>query len=285
MFMRRRHCCWEMHTDRLVQPVRDQCVEITHTGSQPWPTSTGGLAPGPGAGSLQSTSVDPVSTGPRRQGGWLGFQPATNQTFTRTVWFLAMVRITNRQRRRLIGRVYSRHINQRPCDFLIGTPERPYLLRWFIVRKGRFWNGLSSVQRHRLLNMDEPDGGKSVGRLSWNAYIHIFMRSDDDRALHDHPWPWMTCILDGSYWEHIPLHRSDPAGPTRCIKRNPGDVVFRPWAPTPHCVELVDEQPVTTIFITGPKLRDWGFWCKQGWRHWQDFMASDDGISSRGCED
>lgn len=45
-----------------------------------------------------------------------------------------------------------------PCDFTIGGHERPYLLRWFIIPRNRFFN----------------------------IYLHKFLRSDDDRALLDH---------------------------------------------------------------------------------------------------
>jgi hypothetical protein len=37
----------------------------------------------------------------------------------------------------------------------------------------------------------------------FNIYLHHFLHSDDDRALHDHPW-WNVSILlrSGSYVEH-----------------------------------------------------------------------------------
>ena len=38
---------------------------------------------------------------------------------------------------------------------------------------------------------------KAKGRI----YLHHFLRSDHDRALHDHPWNFVSIILRGGYWE------------------------------------------------------------------------------------
>ena len=31
-------------------------------------------------------------------------------------------------------------------------------------------------------------------------------------------------------------------------------------------------KPSWSLFITGPKLRTWGFWCPKGWMHWEKFV-------------
>ena len=74
---------------------------------------------------------------------------------------------------------------------------------------------------------------------------------------------------------------------------------WRPWAPwriivrhaaTAHRVELLPaatgsgEMPVWTIFLTGPRVREWGFHCKGGWRHWREFLNRDYGKPVRGCD-
>src|SRR5690606_10870352 len=41
-----------------------------------------------------------------------------------------------------------------------------------------------------------------VSRLLPNLYVHVFLRDDDDRALHDHPSWAVSLLLDGSYLEH-----------------------------------------------------------------------------------
>jgi hypothetical protein len=43
--------------------------------------------------------------------------------------------------------------------------------------------------------------------------------------------------------------------------------------------------PCWTLVITGRVVRDWGFHCPQGWRHWREFTAQDDyGQVGRGCD-
>jgi hypothetical protein len=51
-----------------------------------------------------------------------------------------------------------------------------------------------------------------------------------------------------------------------------------------HRLELINGHPAETLFITGPKVRDWGFHCPNGWVHWRDFVANDGiGAIGRGC--
>lgn len=133
-------------------------------------------------------------------------------------------------------------------DLVITHPgaDVPYLQRWYIVPRN--------------------------DRM--NVYLHRFLRSDDDRALHDHPWPNISWLLEGEYREHTPqgvFHRS--AG---CyVMREPTDS---------HRIELIDDQPVTSLFFTGPKEREWGFHCPQGWVHWQEFLGAYDGSAEgKGC--
>lgn len=169
-------------------------------------------------------------------------------------------------RSRLIARVLKRLIDatlKRPPDFIIGGPERPYMLRWYLIPRNRFFN----IYRHRIL------------------------RSDDDRALHDHPW-WsfsiclsgaMTEILsaDGSRWRVV------HAGDFRLRSAAAGHrLVLHPLRVRCRDGRVIrTERPCETLFVTGPKIREWGFWCPNGWRHWKDFTAPDDkGQVGRGCE-
>lgn len=153
---------------------------------------------------------------------------------------------------------------KRPPDFIIGPAEKPYLLRWWIIPRNRWFN----------------------------IYLHKFLRSDDDRALHDHPWASCSIILNGGYFEHTP---------NRMFWRNQGGVYFR-RATAAHLVELDIDwrkqipgsgiyplKPVWTLFITGPKVREWGFHCPKGWRHWREFYGVPEGEAhggeiGKGCE-
>jgi hypothetical protein len=50
---------------------------------------------------------------------------------------------------------------------------------------------------------------------------------------------------------------------------------------------MVDgSEEIVTFFFTGPVWRHWGFHCKNGWRHWKDFVGFRDehsNIQGRGC--
>lgn len=107
-----------------------------------------------------------------------------------------------------------------------------------------------------------------VPRNAWsNLYLHEIVRSDDDRALHDHPWDNRSFVLFGGYIEHTPEGR---------IERRPGDVVERA-AEALHRLELFQGQRAISLFSTGPKRRDWGFACPQGWVPWWEFTDPSDG--------
>lgn len=146
-------------------------------------------------------------------------------------------------------------MDSRPPDFIIGSADNPYMKRWWMKR--------------------EQDGG---------CYIHRFLRDDDDRALHDHPWRSMSILLEGETREQYAPNLTDPRDPSQYKSRDlkPGDVVFRD-AGFSHRIELLTKSAVT-LFITGSRDRDWGFWCQQGWRPWQEFVApGKPGEVGRGC--
>ncbi len=139
---------------------------------------------------------------------------------------------------------------RRPPNFIIGGEENPYLLRWYLIPRNRWFN----------------------------IYLHCFVRSDDDRALHDHPWPNLSLLLDGFYDEIVPADCADPSGRTFAKHRQPGQIVLR-RATAAHRVVLFSNvngipKIVWSLFLTGPAQRDWGFWCPQRrFVHWKDFTS------------
>lgn len=135
----------------------------------------------------------------------------------------------------------------RRADFVIHREGVVYLKRWFIIPRNRWFN----------------------------IYLHQFCGDDEDRALHDHPWWSWSVLLAGRLLEHLP----DGA-----VRRIP------PWWPvfrgSSYAHRLALETPTAwTLFITGPRSREWGFHCPNGWRLWTDFVDADDpGKPGRGCE-
>lgn len=131
---------------------------------------------------------------------------------------------------------WARHlIHSRHPDVIIGEN---YLRRWHVIPRN------------------------TVG----NVYLHQFLRSDDDRALHDHPSNNSSWLISGCYIEHT--HQGK-------FLRQPGDFVERK-ARQLHRIELIDNQPCVSLFTTGPKIRDWGFDCPKGWVPWWEFCSPDD---------
>lgn len=128
----------------------------------------------------------------------------------------------------------------RPPDFVVGagSPGGAYLERWWIIPRNPVFN----------------------------IYLHHFLRDDDDRALHDHPWASLSLMLVGVLFEQT------DDGPTR-RRITAGDIVFR-RARFRHRLELGSGR-ATTLFITGPRVRAWGFWCPQGFVPWRRFTAAD----------
>lgn len=110
-----------------------------------------------------------------------------------------------------------------------------YLHRWWVIPKNKYFN----------------------------IYLHKFMKSDDDRALHDHPWISCSILLKGEIREH-------GMEGIKHIKR--WFPVFRS-AKFAHRIELI-KGPVWTVFITGPKFRTWGFYPKEGWMPADQFLET-----------
>lgn len=147
--------------------------------------------------------------------------------------------------------------NHRPPDFLIGNPDAPTVRRWWVIPRNRWFN----------------------------IYLHNILRDDDDRALHDHPWLNCSIVLEGGYLEF-----SLDGRPTF---RPPGSIIFR-MPTTAHRLVLLREyavaniatRPAWTLFITGPRIREWGFYCPQGWKLWSDFVKKGStGEVGPGCGD
>lgn len=156
---------------------------------------------------------------------------------------------------------------ERRPDQVIGGEDRPYLQRWYITRWSNWERGT------------EPRNWiEAVTRHLPNIYVHRFLRSDDDRALHDHPWWNASILLLGRYREHTIA----AGGVHHVTTRIAGECNLRP-ARSAHRIEI--DAPCLTLFITGPKVREWGFHCPQGWRHWLDFTApGKPGQVGKGCE-
>lgn len=127
------------------------------------------------------------------------------------------------------------------------TSNEPYLERYYLFLKDR---------------------GE---RFPFNIFLHKFLKSDPD-DVHDHPWPYFTIILKGGYWEWTPQFNAQGQKVDEIAKwRAPGS--FR-WCPATsyHRIELDPAVECWTLFMPGPKQRDWGFLVKNRWVQWEQYL-------------
>lgn len=98
----------------------------------------------------------------------------------------------------------------------------------------------------------------------FGVYLHKLNQSDEERAMHDHPWSFISIILTSGYTEVIPAGQWTPHYPsvseiTGEARRKYGvfSVLFR-RAEHIHRLEMAG--PTWTLVLRGPERRVWGFW-------------------------
>lgn len=122
----------------------------------------------------------------------------------------------------------SRLVSGKPHLVVRYSDGRPYLRRWYLLPRNR----------------------------RFNAYLHHIMLSDESTDLHDHPWDSVSILFAGEmkevYAARFPKWRK-----VRDIPK---------WKPqfrtanTGHRLILDEGKSAWTLFLTGSKKRDWGFW-------------------------
>ncbi|MEM7061387.1 MAG: hypothetical protein AAF557_27735 [Pseudomonadota bacterium] len=139
----------------------------------------------------------------------------------------------------------------RAPDFVIGDVRDPYMQRWWLIPRNRFVN----------------------------VYLHHIRHDDDDRALHDHPWPSVSFLVQGRIGEFYRRRGAD-----RYREARKWWPVFRSTRFAHRLVLPKQGQSAWTLFITGPRLRDWGFHCPKDWVPSRQFVEPDrPGEIGRGC--
>ena len=137
-----------------------------------------------------------------------------------------------------------------PADQLLSAqspprPQRPpaktigerYLTRWHVIPKNRLFN----------------------------LYLHHVQADDPDTHLHDHPWLFnLSVVLRGKIDETMPKGH-------RLLRE--GSVTAR-MSRAPHHLALQSPDSLT-LFVTGPKIRHWGFYTESGWVDSREYLAAD----------
>jgi hypothetical protein len=143
---------------------------------------------------------------------------------------------------------------------IVNCDGDPYLFRWYVFRT------------------------RGIG-----LFIHKFVRSDEDRALHDHPWPFLVIPAWRGYIEHSEVDalpevdpgawmRGSPPQIPRAVRVLPVVGTRLRRATYRHRVELLrcdgKELPAWSLFFRFREWRTWGFWPKAGFvawnKWWQD---------------
>jgi hypothetical protein len=103
-----------------------------------------------------------------------------------------------------------------------------------------------------------PTNGKSGPAV----FLHHFLSSDPDDAVHSHPWGWSaSLILTGGYREE----RCDGSGQMTVRTYQPGDInVLEPEAK--HRIDLLGAD-CWTLFMAGNFEQAWAFESRCGTHH------------------
>lgn len=197
----------------------------------------------------------------------------------------------------LLARVLYLHvalpiIQRREPDQVIGAADNPYLRRWYLTPWRTAYDEIPDELRTRWQRL--------VAALP-NLYLHEILRSDDDRALHDHPWDWSSLLLNGHYVEvtHSPcrvvggIALAGADAVVVDVERH-HLVVRRHYGPGSlrghrgefaHRLELPPGGRVVSLLLLGRRRREWGFLCPRGWRHWREFTdpATNGATVGKGC--
>lgn len=157
------------------------------------------------------------------------------------------------------------------------------------------------LPRHEFGDIVDKASGQVYMRRRWlvkprwytfgcGIRIHHTKRSDLDRHLHDHPWPTISLLLKGVYYELVPINGWEgepvwlPNGTEQIQswRRNPGDIVRRP-ATARHRLLVPDpDAGVWSMFLMGPRharADSWGFYTPEGFVYYKDYLGLNKGAT------
>lgn len=136
----------------------------------------------------------------------------------------------------------------RAPDLTISPDGTPYLHRWHILPRND----------------------------TANVYLHLQVSDDPERPLHDHQYDNQSVVLSGGYDETYQHVRNGRLLWTPAVRRvRAGQVVHRK-AEEAHRLKMIPDVPYTiSLFTTGPRIREWGFWLDTGWKPWHEVTEGD----------
>ncbi len=103
----------------------------------------------------------------------------------------------------------------------------------------------------------------------FNIYLHKFTKSYAE-VLHDHPWCSLSYTISGVVLETILTKRPKRLCDIGAYLKE-RIVMKGAWMVRSskmfHYITTLNQTPVWTIFITGPKIKEWGFLTERGLIH------------------
>ena len=114
----------------------------------------------------------------------------------------------------------------------------------------------------------------------FNLYMHVQVASDEE-GMHTHPWMSQSVILSGGYYEVVGARVGSSYVPLHPVRRKPMEVIQR-GTDIPHRLLLPDEVEYSlSLFFTGPRVKDWGFWVNGKWINSKDMVRMEGATSKR----
>ena len=126
---------------------------------------------------------------------------------------------------------------------------------------GRFQFGFTHDLIH---NEDQPYLERWILWCGITLRLHRFLASDEDRAVHDHPW-WFVTVPFTSYGEFVEVDGNEVYRSVAAFRPHFRSSQFR------HRVEIT-KAPSWTLVMTGPKSNERGFWLEDRFIHNRDWQ-------------
>ena len=136
--------------------------------------------------------------------------------------------------------------------------------------------GKKYLRRFYFTPRRRDEFGEKHINLPFGLKLHYFYIGDEDRQLHNHPWKWaVSYIILGGYLEE---RRNDNTFAVETRDVTPGSLNFISGECFHRVIKKPDAKHVWTLFLTGPRTKDWGFWNRdtQEYTSYEDYVTSDE---------
>jgi len=174
----------------------------------------------------------------------------------------------------VIAKILRKVINKLPPPRIIMNhdyTQTPYLSRYYIMGAPKMDDGSFPYDEYGNPKIDARFSNQSFLGIT-GIYIHCFHRGDSDHELHNHPWKWaLSFVLLNGYMEE--RRQKDDSVTKKFVKPLRFNYID---ANSFHRVDLIDDEPAWTLFITGKKHKGWGFWDRneKQFHHWREFLQN-----------